>query len=249
MHKFNWGPIEKEYPENWNELNKEQLLFVATLMRSGVERKAFDTLLLQKLLNIPWFTFNNIPIHAMEDMAKSISFIHEKFELTKNLLPEISVKKGKEKVILYGPTDGMTDCTLEQFFAYAETYFTLFAQTNEEENLNLLCACLYRFEKNSIFNPEKVDEISLIIKEMKAEFKQAILLYYLGCRDFFAYKFPELFSGEQTYAEKSDLHFFTLIDNLNNEDITKNNQIKQSNLYEAFVRLVQMIKKSDNSRT
>jgi len=244
MNTFEYLKYKTEYPEKWNELTKKQLLFVAALMHRKLDRKVVETLILQKFTCVPLRKFYDIPALALSDMAETIAFLFDKKELTVNLLPVIILKENRKKVSLHGPDDGLLDLTFEQFFGYSETYFSRFAESGAYEQLNNLVCSLYVREKG-IFNPDMFDNNLKLVRKMPSAYKFSILLFYLGCRDLMSNKFPELFRTKKTKSVVSDFHYFELIDQLSNENITNNNQIKQSNVYEAFVRLTAMIKKAE----
>ena len=241
MHTFEYLTYKRNYPGIWNEMSQNQLLFVAQLFGSNMELEAFNTLVLQNFTDIKWEHFFNISSETIAEMAKTIEFLHNTKELTINLLPKLKVKHKK----LEGPADAMINLTFEQFFGHTEPAFTAYAQNDDKEMLNHLVAVLYSFE-NGKFNADLIDENKELVKGLKKNYKTAVLLFYLGFRDLITAKFPKLFKSKKTTGKASDLHYFEMIENLNNENITNNEKIKQSNIYEAFIRLTAMIEKAEN---
>lgn len=240
MHKFEFKKYKRHYAGTWNELTDEQLLFVSHLFDKGLEIEVFNTLVLQNFTQIPWKHFFEISAEAIMDMAKTIEFLHETKELTKNLLPEI--KAGKKT--LCGPADSMMDVTFEQFFGHTEPAFAAFVKNNDTDMLNHLVAALYSFE-NETFNADLIEENKRLVADINRFYKTAVVFFYLGCRDLMAGRFPKLFSNKKTSGQASDLAYFEMVENLNNENISNNEIIKKSNIYEAFVRLTAMIDKAE----
>lgn len=250
MHKlelttYNRG-FKREYPESWNELSAAQLLYVAFLMSKEYELEKYNILLLKNFLNIKGRLFYKITGAAVTELADTISFIHEKKELTYNKLPVLKFKKGLKKYKLYGPDNGMLNLTFEQFFGHCEPALNNYIKTKDIRSLNYLVASLYTFEKGK-FNPDDIEKIKKSVKRLHIKYKIAVLLFYLGCKDFFAYKFQKLFKVEKNSSNKevSDFYFIELTDQLNNENLSNNEQIKKTNITEAFIRLTRMIELSE----
>jgi len=235
---------KRQFPENWNEFTKEQLTFVSSVLRCNIKREVAEILIIKKFLQFSNNVFHKIHALAIADIAKAISFIFEKKELTINLIPVIKIRRKQ----FYGPENACLDLTFEQFFGYAETYFILFAETGQIEHLDNLVCSLYSQKKGS-FNPDFFEKNLKLLKTVNTNVKFSIFLFYTGCRDLIASKFPELFSNTKSNQSKSQFHYFELIDNLNNDTIANNDSIKKSNVYEAFVRLSTMIKKPKKTDT
>ena len=235
-----------KYPEKWNELTTDQLLFVSKIMGKQLAIENFNIVLLKNFLKIKDRYFHMLNGAEVAELAESISFILDKKELTTQQLPEITVKRFFKTTTLYGPTDAMLDLTFEQFFGYCEPALNSYVKNKDEYSLNFLVASLYTFEKGK-FVPGNVEEILKIVKKMKPNYKIAILLFYLGSKDYFAFRFPKLFKQNKAKKAKkvSDLYFIELTDQLNNENLSNNSQIKQTNIIEAFIRLTKMIEASE----
>ena len=252
MHSIEFLQYKTQYPGNWNELNREQLLFISLLMAQKMEKPSFNTIVLQFFTDIPWKEFFKIPVVALTEMAKTIDFLHSKRELTINLIPELIIKgigvrslhaTTQQATTIQGPQNQMTNATFEQFFGHTESAFSAYAKTNDMEMLDYLISSLYSFE-NETFNPLVVEQNQKLIKNIDTKFKIAVLLFYLGCRDLMANKFPELFKKSKTKIAASDMYYFEMVENLNNENLSNNEKVKKSNLWEAFTRLTAMIEKA-----
>ena len=235
-----------EYPSSWNELSKEDLLYVSRLMNLNLPVEKFNIFLLRRFLGIPNKFLFSIDSKIFTELADTITFIHEKKELTLNKLPELKIKKGLFSYILHGPESGMFNLSHEQFFGYCEPSFSNMISTGNNDYLDYLIASLYTFEKG-VFNSSDVEKIKALVKRLKPEFKTAILLFYMGSKDFFAYKFPKLFKNGSGNAKglQSDLYFIELTDQLNSQNLSNNDQIKKTNILEVFMRLTKMIELSD----
>lgn len=168
--------------------------------------------------------------------------------LTKNLLPDIDVK-GKT---WYGPSDSLTNLLFAEFI-HTETFLDYYGHTKKPEYLDKLIATIYRpqdpeYNPKSVnfhgdrrekFNDHLIDMRAVKLAEVHPAVKQAIYLFYLGCRNFIVKKFPKVFPPSSGNEKKKDafMQFMKLVDALANNDVTKNEQIRQTYLYEVMVSL------------
>lgn len=247
MHTIKFLTYNKTFPSEWNELTRDQLLFISSMVANGTGKETFNVRALQYFTQIPWKDFFKINEIAIKEMADKIEWIHKKRELTINLIPELAINgmdvQTHGRASLQGPSDSMLNASFEQFFGHTEPAFSAFANTQNAEMLNYLVASLYSFE-NDEFNPKMVELNKNLVTPIDAGIKTAILFFYMGCRDLMANKYPDLFKKSKTKSASGDLDYFEMIDGLNNENLTGNEAIKRSNLWEAFTRLTAMIEKS-----
>jgi hypothetical protein len=238
--------IKRSYPDSWNQLSTDDLLFISKLMTMNLPVERFNIYLLRYFLRIKLRFLLRLSGEIMVDLVETIKFIHEKKELTINKIKELNIRKGFRKIKLYGPYNGMLNLTHEQFFGHCEPAFSNYLKNQDIQYLNYLVASLFTFQKE-IFSPEDIVNIEPLVSKLKLKYKIAILLFYMGCKDYFAYRFPKLFKNEK--ADRSgninDLYFIELTDQLNNQNISNNEQIKKTNILEVFMRLVKMIELSE----
>jgi hypothetical protein len=229
-----------EYASSWDELTADQLLFVSGLFNLSFSLETFNVLVLQFFTKLPWNMFFKIKTAYILEMSDTISFLHKNIDLTENKFPVI--KSGSKK--LYGPSDKLMDLTFEQFFGHTEPAFTAYAQNNDNEMLSYLVAALYSFEKGK-FNPDLIEKNILLMPKISDKQKTAVSFFYAGCRDLLAGQFPKLFSAKKT-SGLTGISYFEMIENLNNENVSNNEKVKQANLYESLTRLTGIIEKAEN---
>ncbi len=245
MHSLQFKTYNVTYPSNWNELDKEQLLFISQLYVSELEKERFNILAMQAFTQIKWKDFFKIPQECFTDFDKTLEWLHKSCELTINLLPKINHNQN----VFYGPGDTMLNFTFEQFFGHTEPAFTNYLKTNDVQWLDYLFSAIYSFNADKDFKPNKVEKNIDKVKQLPAKYKQAALLYYIGCRDLITNKFPLLFKKKKTVGKASDMHYFEMVDNLNNESLADNEKIKSSNIWESLLRLTNMIEKAQKLKS
>lgn len=219
----------KEYPvkSSWNELSKDELLEICRIMLLPVSQNYQRLLILGFLTGI---SFKIMQAYAQEfSSAEVISitdYLFQPSKLTINHFPYIGS--------MQGPSPGLQEFTFEQFFNDSESHSLLAAKGNAE-SVDKLINCMYNYN-----GPESNFDT---IKKLDEPTKLAIVLYYHGCSNFIKHKFKPVFdSGEKT-AKTDGLEFVRLVNMLNQDDISKNEKIKRTNLYEALTFMLKMINK------
>lgn len=175
--------INRKYysvPENWNELNRQQLLQVMDLLY--VQTYSIEKALLKfvKILaGLSWWAFFRAPLTTVERYRFSIWRIRSswaeylfmskvectgleeymylsEFLLTSNLLTKQVLKQYKG---FYGPADGLSNLKMGEFI-FSEHYYMKWAESREETDLDQLVAVLHRpakrgynFKKNAEGDP------------------------------------------------------------------------------------------------
>jgi hypothetical protein len=245
MHTLQIFDRKFQIPGKWNELSKSQLLKIAQLFSKKLTKETFEVLLISYFTGIKPENMKIIS-SSLSEIAALFNFIHNKITLTKNFLPELTVKKK----ILYGPEDGLLNLTFEQFIIYSENAYREYSKNQSPEILDYFISTLYTF-KQSEFNEKHISAIQKLITKIPSWEKTAIFLFYVGSRNYLVDKYKELFSNTSQTSDKNTdpLAFLKLIDQLNNEDVTKNEMVKTSKIYEVFFRLNEMVKKSDKLRS
>ena len=170
--------------------------------------------------------------------------------LTKNLIPEIKING----ITYYGPADSLTNILFHEYIV-TETNLVNYYQTQDEKFLNNLIAALYREEdpqynptdiafsgdRRKPFNDFQIEARANAISKLDPKIKQAILFFYDGCRNYLKICFPEVFEGSGSGDNENIFKLFMkLVTALTNNDITKNEQVRKSYLYEVMISLQEM---------
>lgn len=177
--------------------------------------------------------------------------------LTKNLIPEIKI--GSEK--FYGPSDGLTNLIFQEYI-HTETLISKFNSTGDIAFLDKLIAVLYRpqskdynpddanfsGDRREPFNDFIIDARASAVSKIDNTLKHAILMFYMGCTNHIQFLFKEVFTGNHGSADESKNTFknmMKLVTALTNNDVTKNEQVRKTYLYEVMIALQEMKIQSD----
>lgn len=182
----------------------------------------------------------------------------KKGEETKYLYSRLNVnllKSFKHKGVEYiGPADALTNCLFAEYI-HTETSYVDYCRTREPMHLQKIMAVLYRpadpkNKPDSIdytgdcrekFNDFLISERAAIFTDVHPRIKNMIYLFYSGCHNYIHASYPDVFSGGGSSSPKKQAETFTgfmkLVNALANNDVTKNEQIRQSYLWEVLVTL------------
>lgn len=206
-----------EIPSAWNDISTEQdLLELCRILLLPLDTKYKRFLIIGHFTGITFKQMNKISPTAITEILSVVDFVFLPSRLTINLLPELYGMKG--------PENGLTNFTFEQFFGFTEPYMYKISQgsTNDLDNL---IGIMYNYNNNT--------DNTIIISRLTPSQKLAIYLFYQGCSNFIKNKFKHVFENSSGTAPDG-LEFIRLVNKLNQGDISKNEKIKQTNIYEAL---------------
>ncbi|MBK5720140.1 hypothetical protein JGH11_04565 [Dysgonomonas sp. Marseille-P4677] len=239
-------------PGEWDELTAGQLLFLIGLVNKNIsaeeiklkmflfclkarigKRNTDDSFRLKVGKN--YFDLSADELYAISEI---FDFLFLETEdgirinplLVKNPFPVIRIGW----VRLYGPADGLTDYTYQQFM---ELQIAQADAAGSEKKVNEFISSLYRRKKG------KPSQLSFLIPNKK---KTAIVWFYMGCMAFIQERFPLVFSG----VGSSDLADgqMRIVDALAKNDVTKKKEVRNADLYEALYTMQIAAEESEKLR-
>jgi len=166
-------------------------------------------------------------------------------QLTRQLLPFFRFRMKK----YYGPDDRLFNVTLDEYLE-ADIHYLAFMKSKDEKDLDKLVATLYRKKNKKAdpkapdysgdirqpFNEYLIDVRARKIARMPHEIKLMVFFFFQGCRNFLSVNFPDVFTGASG-ATGRNYGPLSLVDALSGEDVTKNETIRKTLLYDVMVRL------------
>lgn len=205
------------YPSDWNELNKRQLVAVASLFLQKLDEYTFRIKALGEFLHRknPLFKHYSVLLwkqkrgltHTDEkemldeiifNVSTSIEYLFKSNTLTKQLIPKYKR--------YHAPGNCFSNMNIIEF-SKAEMRFESYNNTHETKYLNEMIAILYRPSRflwgiRKYFTGETDRRQKYSDKHMRnarkiakwpLEVRYAIYLYFQGCREFITTKYPHVF--------------------------------------------------------
>lgn len=227
MNKLRIGGVDRQLPANWDELSRAQLLAIMPLLFRPLAPVALKAQLLRVLLAIPAGLWRQLTNFQVADLLHLVRWLTEPSRLTRQRLPLL----GPVYARLAGPGDWLAGVSVWEF-ANAENYLRSWTETQKEAALNALVAVLYRPRRafhwlrglspaftgdhRQAFNGKTVAARAARVARLPLAQRQAVLLYYLGCRAALESAYPHLFSGDTANGKDAN-PWLTLIGRLPND--------------------------------
>lgn len=171
-------------------------------------------------------------------------------QLYRQLIPKLI----HQKVEYAGPDDGLSNILFAEYI-HAETSYQHYQKTRKQKYVDRLIAVLYRpidtnatgGDKRIAFNDHNLDEDASKLSGLDPALKNAIYMWYEGCRSFLVQKFPEVYSGKTGSPASQDVfeNFMYLVNALTDNDVTKTDKVRQSYLMEVMITLNAMARQRE----
>lgn len=248
----------------WNELTAHQLRVYSYALQK------FKHLLDKNLVS--WYytsvrsyccyRFLGKPFWFLSISDSDLFFILEKLDwlfgpLRLNKMLFKKIKCGILGSSLIGPDDGLTNCRFWEF-VNAERNFYMYNKTGGAMYLDELIATLWRERKydtlqsdedyngddRTPFNEHLVAERAKKIARLSPHVKQALLINYIGCRNFVIAKFPNAFPSSGTSAKPMDpLMYERMVKNLAGPKFGTPQQVHHEYLFTIMLELEDLFEK------
>lgn len=233
-------------PENFNELTGPQLIALVKLMHAKGDQ-SLKTLQILLNKNLPSFLF--IKLDAKDRMLPFVDWVFQENTLTAQLIPEY---KG-----FYGPKGEFDNLKLGEFH-FTELFYKLLIN-GDDIAINNLIAVLYRKPKRGYnkkrdsegdirrpFNSNEVDYYAKIIARWPPHVKNAILMWYDGCRQNLVELYDKVFStaGEDAADE---LGMYNIIRNLSGDKFGPIKEVEQIFVHHAFLEIEKIIEENEEA--
>lgn len=242
---------KKDYylPENFNELTKKQLIWLARLMVQP-KTEYHELEVLNALLNVGLFEFFRLSSEVKTNMLPFTQWVYAGNTLTEQLIPEYNS--------LFGPCREFDNLTLGEFH-FSEIYYREVAK-GDDAAVNNLIAVLYRkgrpfYNKTKNkhgdirlpFNANLIAYYANKTASWPLSVKTAIVMWYDGCRQNLVETYNEVFSapGGGDHND-NDAGMYGVIRNLSGDRFGKVSEVEGVFVHTAFTEIEQTME--DNRR-
>lgn len=241
-----------ELASTWNELTREQLLYISERWLEWKEFFKYNESI-QKVKALLFLKLiNNKSAKEIKHICDLLSeydhegnevnllaftdFLFSKNNLTTNLLPSIKITWFKK---LYGPADKLDNITLNEL-SYAIDYYNAYNKYKQEKYLNLLVCILYRQsapggdKRGDIREPLNLNTADRYLKQVSKlpdSIKQAIYIFFNGCLSHWQNKYPLVFNSgsPKSSSGNPDSSFIDLVLSMSGGKFGTFEQTKEQN--------------------
>jgi hypothetical protein len=257
-------------PTSWNKLTRKQLLIICRLYLAKITveeflLRAFLYLAKVKALNAKdgnfWFSHKRklftLDMYQVHEFSWSLKYLLEQSKLSVNLIPHFRLFFVRH----YGPMTKGYNLTLAEYI-HASKAIYLFSKTSRFLYLDQVNAILYRpsgkgshsGDKRRSFDDFKYISQAWRFRVLSKHKRLATLLFFQGCQYEMQKAFPYLFPGasdETIPSEPFDPAPLLLdtIQLLNLGDITKDEMIMNSLVWQVFKQLNYQLSLIKNKKT
>jgi hypothetical protein len=189
--KFLWWYLKRKLilPSSLEQLSAKQFIEVAAILFTGGDELKCQVKVLKILSGISSFRFVLLKPEVINRAIEHLNWVFQETNVTKQLIP---CYKG-----YHGPISGFDNLRMKEFHMSEMFYRELVSENpdNANESLNNLVAVLYRLPKKGYdkkrdpdgdiridFNHNELPFYSKKIDKWPLKVKQAIFLWYDGCR-------------------------------------------------------------------
>lgn len=244
MININIQDAKYQVPASWNEMTKDQLIFLIKLSERQnltyveIQLKFFLYCIkatVRKDIGNGLFVIKTkhgrhpLFVDELTAVLEVFDYLFEIDDKVRSISPKLTINhfkhvknRGKS---LRGPGDALEDITYEQF-VWLQTWQS---QLNADPDaINQLINVLYT-------NRAKEHEVRTV-RRMRKSVKAGILWYIQGTMSFLQVQFPHVFGTAGDDEKKISVFDYQqrIIDSLAEGDVTKKNQVRQSLLYDAL---------------
>lgn len=239
-------------PTKWSDLTPSQVARVAACLSSNGDRVEQLILLAADLADLK---IRDTIVHS--DGSTAYTFYHRDrgnllftSEHVLSIVEALSWVDGEISPMAAPELDGcktpdsrLYGVTVEQYIT-ADAAYNHYVETRDMDALRMCAAALY---PRHLFTSDSVRAEARRMARLDGQLS-GVFLWFTGAKKFLADKFPYIFSsgggGEPISGAEIML---SLLSSVNGGDVTKNEQLKSSELHEVFYELNMKIKNSKNN--
>lgn len=247
-------------PNNWDELNKKQLIKVASILHHPLYSNDLKQyLLLKALINVASFGFGRLHVDGKARMMKYVEWVSDK-ELFLTYNPIINYRKNIFSETLFAPASNFENLKMVEFH-YSEVAYKNLIETDEVDYLNELVAILYRRKKDNYdcelnsdgdfrvpFKAAEIEYHKKIVKGWNTSVKQAILMWYDGCRQSLIKEYEEVYKGSSN-TENYYTGLFTMMRSLAGDKYGTFENIENLNVHTAHLECCLLLQEAEEAKS
>lgn len=214
--------VSGNFPQNWGEVSAKQLIAIACIYKNRISDLAF----LKTMSGLPIRILKRTDDYERFKLMEQLEFISDRRAFHEFIIRKLDIFKYAPNLfrdsILYAPEGKLKGVTFGQFI-FADTYFSNYQASQDEDDLNKFIAALYLRPKIS-FEEKLIQCNYRYIGKIDRSTREAIAINYSLIREWLALAYPLIFQ------RKTEQEFIS-----NAEEKPKHDQTAWIKIFENFV--------------
>lgn len=186
--------ISGEIPSAWPEVKPKQLIAIASLYKNRISEVNF----LAQMMGVRRRILTKTSAFERYMLMEYFVFIKEPRPFHEFILNELVITQkriwGWRRLVLYPPKPKLHGMTFGQFI-YADSYFSNYLESNDENDLNKFIASIY-LKENETFSEKLIDRAPFL-KNIPAETREAIVINYQLIHEWLTLAYPLIFRKKE----------------------------------------------------
>jgi len=180
-----------KFPQNWGEVNAKQLIAVACMYKKCISEVAF----LNRMTGIPARVLKRTDDYERFKLMEPLEFISDRRAYHEFIIKNLPFPLSR----LLAPEPKLKGVTFGQFI-FADTYFSNYLESNNDDDLNKFIASLY-IRKDEKFNESLIKARYPYVGKIDRITREAIVINYQLIREWLALAYPLIFQKREELAD------------------------------------------------
>lgn len=235
-------------PRHWGQLTEKQLIYFSRLLLAKVPEPELLARCFMKFSGLFLIQHNPkivkerdrdvlcyeytkkgegkslIDVDTFTDLVSRLDWMVEGVKIFHNIA---QIKR------YHGCNYKLFDITLEQYLI-ADNMYLAYAKTNDLQYLNRMVAVFYRKRSDKWQEGEHLTAWAKRFAKVDMAVKYSVFLWFTGVKSWLIIKYPNIFSGPGGEVSSPTDSIMCILSALSEGDVTKNAEIKRTNVHEAL---------------
>ncbi len=187
--------VSGSFPENWGEVSAKQLIAIACVYKKRISDLAF----LKAMSCLPMRVLKRTDDYERFKLMEQLEFISDRRAFHEFIIKEIRLSKlirpareyGMRGPLLHAPEAKLKGVTFGQFI-FADTYFSNYLESNDENDLNKFIAALY-LRVDEKFDESLIKARYAYVGKIDQTTREAIAINYQLIHEWLSLAYPLIF--------------------------------------------------------
>ncbi|MGQ7868694.1 hypothetical protein [Sunxiuqinia sp. sy24] len=203
-YPYRWLLIKRKvtghFPQNWGDVQPKHLIALACLYKGTISELRF----LEAMSSINQKVLKKLDEYQRYKLSELLEFVQNLRPRHELILRKIAVKDRttNEQIVFHAPKAKLKGFSFGQFI-FTDTYFSIFQQSQDPEDLARFVASLY-WPRTKSFNDDAIQGHADILKQAKPETLEAIAINWQLIHEWLSLSYPLIFQKAEEEETTED---------------------------------------------